>query len=101
MHEYVDGWAAVAEANTLASGLPASAFQSLPDDFFRLSLAIPVGRVDEIDPRVQGPVDDPDRIVVVGIPTRAEHHRTQTVCADLDASSTQRAVLRFFPPLCR
>ena len=41
--------------------------QRLADDLLRLPAGIDVRRIDEVDPRVQRPVDDPDRLVVVGI----------------------------------
>jgi hypothetical protein len=38
--------------------------QRLSDDFLGLALSVHVGGVDEIDPGVEGPVDDPDRVAV-------------------------------------
>jgi hypothetical protein len=42
-----------------------------------------VGGVDEVDPDIQGFVDDADRVLVVGVADRAEHHRAERVAADL------------------
>jgi hypothetical protein len=76
----------------------ASAFQRLADNLLRLAAAIPVGGVDEVDAEIQSFVDDADAVVVVGIAQSAEHHRAQAVRADLDAGSSQRAVLHDLSP---
>jgi hypothetical protein len=44
-----------------------AAGQRLADDLLGLALGVDVGGVDEVDPGVQGPVDDPDALVVVGV----------------------------------
>jgi len=46
----------------------AAALECLADDLLGFAAGIHVGGVDEVDPCVQGPVDDPDRVVVVGFP---------------------------------
>jgi len=51
--------------------------QEIADDFFGLAGRVDVGGVDEIDPLVQGPLDDPVAIFVVGVPPGAEHHGAQ------------------------
>jgi hypothetical protein len=78
----------------------APAFESLPDDLLRLAAAIGIGGVDEVDPCIQSLVDDPDRVVVVGIARRAEHHRAQAIRADFDAGSSKRAVLQSHLLMC-
>jgi hypothetical protein len=40
----------------------AAALQGLPDDLLGAAGRIPIGGVDEVDARIEGPVDDPDRI---------------------------------------
>ena len=46
----------------------AAALQRLADDLLRLAARVDVGGVDEVDPGVERAVDDPDRLVVVGLP---------------------------------
>ena len=57
-------------------------------------LAVYVGSVDEVDPRVQRLVDDAGRVVVVGVADgRAESQSAQRVGADLDSGPPEGAVL--------
>ena len=70
---------------------PAAAGQGLPDDLLRLASRVHVGGVDEVDAGVQRPVDDPDRLLMVGIAPGAEHHRAQAERADLDAGGAEYA----------
>src|SRR5215218_10028744 len=69
----------------------APAGERLADDLLGLALAVDVGGVDEVDPGVQRRVDDPDRLAVVRVAPRAEHHRAQTELADRHAGATQLA----------
>jgi len=55
----------------------AAASERLPNDLLRLAGGVDVGGVDEIDPGVERAVDDADRVVVVGVPPGAEHHRAE------------------------
>ena len=55
----------------------APAGQRLADDLLGLAGRVDVGGVDEVDPRVERAVDDPDRVVVVGVAPVAEHHRAE------------------------
>src|SRR4051794_25207439 len=71
----------------------AAAFQCLADDLLVLTLRIDIRRVDEVDACVEGGVDDPDRLLVVGLAPRPEHHRAEAQGADLDAGPTEVAVL--------
>src|SRR4051812_1717834 len=71
----------------------AAAFEGLADDLLVLALRIDVGRVDEVDARVERGVDDPDRLVVVGLTPGAEHHRAEAQGADLYAGAAERAEL--------
>ena len=52
-----------------------AARQSLADDLLRLARGVDVRGVDEVDPRVERAVDDANRLLVVGVAPRAEHHR--------------------------
>ena len=78
-----------------------AAGERLADDLLGLALAIDVGRVDEVDPGVERRVDDPDRLVVVGVAPRAEHHRAKTELADRHAGATQLTMLHSLPPFRR
>jgi hypothetical protein len=55
-----------------------AAGQRLADDQLRLAARVRIGSVEEIDPGVERTVDDPSRVVVVGIADSAEHHRAET-----------------------
>jgi hypothetical protein len=57
----------------------AAALERLADDHLGLAVGVHVGGVDEVDPCVQGPVDDPDRLVVVGVSHGPEHHGAQAI----------------------
>jgi hypothetical protein len=50
---------------------------ALPTISSRLAGRVDVGSVDEVDAGVERSVDDPDRLVVVGIAPGAEHHRAE------------------------
>jgi hypothetical protein len=54
-----------------------AARERLADDLLRLTARIHVGRIDEVDPGVQRPVDDPNRVLVIGVADSTEHHRPQ------------------------
>jgi hypothetical protein len=62
-------------------------------DFLRLTCRVDVGGVDEVDPAVECPVDDPDTVVAVGVARNAEHHGAKAVSADLDTGPSQRSQL--------
>jgi hypothetical protein len=78
-------------ATTTPSRLPPA--KRLPDDLLRLALRVDVGGVDEVDPGVEGSVDDADRVVVIAVPPGAEHHRAETQRADLHARATEAPIL--------
>jgi hypothetical protein len=70
----------------------AAALQCLADELLRLALRVHVGGVDEVDPCVEGPLDDADAFVVVlGAPV-AEHHGAKAQVADRDAGTPERTV---------
>src|SRR4029077_4453607 len=48
--------------------------------------------VDEVDPGVERPVDDRDRLVVVRVAPGAEHHRPEAQGADPHPGRAERAV---------
>ena len=86
----------IAERNAELDGehhaLAPSAGQRLAQDLFGLAGGVAVGGVDEVDPGVQRLVDDLDRVVVIGVAERAEHHRAQAQLADRDAGAPQGPV---------
>ena len=63
----------------------AAALDRLGDDLLRLAPRVDVGGVDEVDAGVERGVDHVDRLVVVGVAPRAEHHRPEAEGADLHA----------------
>ena len=70
----------------------AAPLEGFPHNHF--GLAVHVGGVDEVDPRVQRLVDDADRVVVVGVAdVRAERQCAERVGADLDTGPAEGAVL--------
>jgi hypothetical protein len=73
--------------------LAPAAGQRLAHYLLRLAPRVHVGGVDEVDPRVERAVDDPDALVVVGVAPRAEHHRAQAERTDLDSGTSQRSVV--------
>jgi hypothetical protein len=78
-----------------------AAGERLADDLLGLALPVDVGRVDEVDPGVKRRVDDPDRLVVVRVARRAEHHRAETELADRHAGATQLTMLHRVAPVSR
>ena len=73
--------------------------ERLADDLLGLAVRVDVGGVDEVDPGVQRRVDDPDRLVVVGVAPRAEHHRAEAELADRDAGAPERSQFHRRAPL--
>jgi hypothetical protein len=78
--------------------LLAPALERLPGDLLRLAIGVHVGGVDDVDAPVEGGVDDPRALVVVGIAHGAEHHRPQAVGAHLDAGAAENAVVHRHEP---
>src|SRR6202043_3898872 len=72
--------------------LAPAAGQRLADDLLGLAARVDVGGVDEVDPRVERPVDDADALVVVGVAPLAEHHGAETQWADVDAGASEIAM---------
>src|SRR5215217_6827237 len=71
----------------------AAILECLADDLLRLPARVHVGGVDEVDPRVERTVDDPDRLVVVLVAPVAEHHGAEAERADVRAGGSESAVL--------
>ncbi len=55
-------------------------------------MRIGVRGIDQVYPGIQRRVDDVDALFLVGIAIGAEHHGSESVCADADAGSSERAV---------
>jgi hypothetical protein len=55
-----------------------AAGQRLANDLFGPTTRVDISGVDEVDSRVQRPVDDADAIVAVRVAPVPEHHRAQT-----------------------
>ena len=70
-----------------------SAGERLAHDLLRLTAGVDVGSIDEVDPRIQRAMDDPDRVVMIGVAKGAEHHRAQAQRADRDAGASQGSVV--------
>jgi hypothetical protein len=65
-----------------------AAGERLADDLLGLTPRVDVGRIDEVDAGIQGPVDDPDALVVILVAPVAEHHRAETERGHLGACCT-------------
>lgn len=72
--------------------------QSLADDLFRLTPGVGICGVDEVDADIEGAVDDPHRLVMVGVPRPAEHHRPQAVGADVDSGASEAPIAHGLNP---
>jgi hypothetical protein len=57
-----------------------------------LAGGVDVGGVDEVDPGVEGPVDDGDAVVVVPVAELAEHHGAEAQARDLHPGVAEGAV---------
>src|SRR4030095_15771242 len=66
--------------------------QSCADALLGLARRVDVGGVDEVEPGVERPMDDGDRVVVVAVAHPAEHHGAEAQRADLDTGGAERAV---------
>ena len=70
-----------------------------PDDQLVLPGAVDVGGVDEVDPRVDRPLDDPGTLGEVAVAPHPEDHRAEPETAHLDTGRAERAVLhRYVSP---
>jgi hypothetical protein len=67
--------------------------ERLAHDQLGLARRIHVGRVDEVDPGVERAMNDADRLVVVALAPRAEHHRAEAQRADANAGVREGARL--------
>ncbi len=71
--------------------LSPKAGQGLADDLLGLAGGVHVGRVDEVDTRFEGPLDDAHALVVVGRPPRPEHHGSEAEGRDPHAGAAEGA----------
>ncbi|MGX1224141.1 hypothetical protein RKD42_005400 [Streptomyces ambofaciens] len=65
----------------------------LADHLLRLAAAVHVGGVDQVDPRLQGGVDEGGGLLLGGAPDAAEVHGAERERADLHTGAAQGAVL--------
>ena len=63
--------------------------QCLANNDLRLSLGVDVRGVNEVDARVERPVNYSDRVVVIRVAPGAKHHGTQTEWADFYSGATK------------
>src|ERR1700722_17657703 len=78
-----------------------TAGQGLADNLLRFAGRVHVRGINEVDAGVQGAVDDPDRVRVIGVAPRPEHHGPETELAHLDPGQSQVAVPhRIVPSVC-
>ena len=73
------------------------AFDGFADDLLGLTLGVDVGGVDEVDARIERGMDHGDRLVMVGVTHRAEHHRSERDVADRYAGATKYALFHVSP----
>ena len=79
--------------------LVASVGQRPSDHLLALAHAVGVGRVDEVDARIERPVDHRHALVVVGVAHRAEHHGAEAVLRNDHPGLTERPGLHRGSPL--
>src|SRR5664280_1176451 len=68
---------------------PLGLCQGLSDDLLGLTRGVDVGGVDEVDAGIEGPVNDADRLVMIGGSPGPEHHGPQAQRADFDTGTTK------------
>src|SRR5581483_10714520 len=78
--------------------LVAAPAKRLADDLLGLAARVHIRGVDEVDARVERALDDPDRLVAIGVAPGTEHHRAEAEPADPDAGPAERAVLHLVGP---
>ena len=64
------------------------------DDQLVLAGSVHVGGVDQVDPCVEGALDDPGAFGEVAVAPHPEHHRAQTEAADVHTGIAEDAVVR-------
>jgi len=67
--------------------------ERLADDLLGLAARVDVRGIDEVDPSIQGAMDDADACVMVGLTPRAEHHRAQAQRTDMHAGARKGSVI--------
>src|SRR5580692_741852 len=70
----------------------ATPLQSLTDNLLRYTAGVRVGGVDEVDPGIEGAVNDADGVGAVVVAPRPEHHRAQAQRAHRYPGPAQRSV---------
>ena len=82
----------------------ATAGERLADELFGAALRVSVGRVDDVDARIDGSMHDADGVPLVAVPdaaVRAEHHGPEGERAHLDPGPAEGAVVHvvFLPSM--
>ncbi len=67
----------------------AATFDGLPDNLFGFAERIDIRGIEKIDARIDGAADDADRVFVVGVAHRAEHHGAESKLAHRPARSAE------------
>src|ERR1035437_6551695 len=76
---------------------PCGLCQGLSDDLLGLTRGVDVGGVDEVDAGIESPVNDADRLVMIGGSPGPEHHGPQAQWADFDTGTTEGS--KFHPQM--
>jgi hypothetical protein len=66
--------------------------QRLAGDDLTLAGGVDVGGVDEVDPGIEGAVDDAHGVVVISVAPGAEHHVAEADGADRHAGAAEGAI---------
>ena len=68
---------------------PVDGGQSFAHDDLRFTCRVDIGRIDEVDTFIEGTVDDPDGVGVVGVAPLPEHHGAQAEGTHFDTGTTE------------
>jgi len=61
-----------------------SAFDGLAHNYFRLAPRVNTSDINDVDPYIEGSIDDPYTFSVVGVPPASKHHDAKAKGTDLD-----------------
>jgi len=67
----------------------ASSGDGFAHDLLALATGVGIGGIDEVDPGIERLVDDADAFGVVGVAHLPEHHRSEAITTDRDASGPE------------
>jgi hypothetical protein len=66
------------------------------DNFLRLTLAVKVGGVYEVDPSIKSGINDPGAVLVVVVAEHTKIHSAKAEATHFDTSATEDGVLHFW-----